>query len=218
VSRNAIPIFVLIACLVALVSGWWIFAGNEANRHAQVRKIANSFSDVKLGLTIQHDNGSIAEEDYRMEDRNGISTSTYRAIGRGGTTIKIENMPHETFDVSFLFGQVVQDGIWELQTRPPRGDTSTHYTVDVYQFTNGQHGSHEFTFTDPQYWASTGGRQYTIHLDKTKPVPTDLLQLSSTSLTEPRYGAIVKDFMTFGSNEFRKRIADAKVRLEHAGS
>ena len=78
--------------------------------------------------------------------------------------------------------------------------------------TNGKHGSHEFSFTDPHYWATTGGHQYTIHLDRNKPVP-NLLQMSSTVLVEPRYEKIVDAFLDYGSEAFRSKVAAAQSKL-----
>ena len=106
-------------------------------------------------------------------------------------------------DVAYLFGQTVQDGYWDLGDQPPRGDTSTQYTISVKQLVDGQHGEHQFTFTDPQYWATTGGHQFHITLDRNKPVP-DLVSMKSTVIVEPRYGKLVDDILEFGSPGFRR--------------
>jgi len=98
---------------------------------------------------------------------------------------------------------------------PPRGDTTVSYTIAVYQLTDNQSGEHTFTFTDPHYWATTGGRQYHIHLDKDKPLP-DLLTLRSTSFAEPRYGKIVHDFDAFNPPGFRATLAAARAKLRAA--
>ena len=92
---------------------------------------------------------------------------------------------------------------------------STLYTISVYQLTNKQSGSHSFTFTDPRYWATTGGRQYTIHLDKNKPVP-DLVKLESKGIAEPRYAKLVADFESFGPPGFRATLATARAKLRSA--
>jgi hypothetical protein len=165
-----------------------------------------------MSLTINRKAGPIASEEYRMDDQSGLSTSQYRAINRKGLTIRVDVLPREATDVPFLFDKLVSDGIWELRTKPPRGDTATSYTVDIYQLTNGKHGSHEFSFTDPHYWATTGGHQYTIHLDRNKPVP-NLLQMSSTVLVEPRYEKIVDAFLDYGSEAFRSKVAAAQSKL-----
>lgn len=165
-----------------------------------------------MSLTIRRQDGPIALEEYRMDDQSGLSTSEYRAVNRKGLTIRVEALPHETTDVPFLFDKLVQAGIWELRSKPPRGDTSTSYAVDVYQLTDGKHGSHAFGFTDPHYWATTGGHQYTIHLDRDKPVP-NLLSMSSTVLVEPRYQKIVDAFVGYGSDAFRAKVAAAQEKL-----
>jgi hypothetical protein len=194
-----------VLALLAVGLGGWFFARQEGGRLDATLRVAHSYSDIRLGLKLLHTAGPIAEEDYAMENRNGSSSSSYRALGRGGTVI----------DVTFLFEQLVSDGIWELRSRPLRGNAATRYTVDVSQTIDGQHGSHRFTFTDPEYWATTGGHQFKIHLDRNKPVP-DLLQMTSTTVVEPRYVKLVADFKNFGTPAFRRRLVEAQARLRGA--
>lgn len=162
-------------------------------------------------MTVRYTRGAIAQEEYRMADLNGLSSASYRVTGRSGTTVSVEGLPHETYDVSSFFGQTVQDGIWELRDAPPRGDVSTTYTIGIAQTVDGKQGAHTMRFTDPHYWATTAGRQYHIRLEKSKPIP-DLLFLRSTSITEPRYHKLVGDFFAFGSDAFRVKIAYARER------
>ena len=216
-SRNLVPPLVTLAALLAVVFGWLLFSKTEVARYEGARRVAAADSDIRLGLAITYTSGPFLSETYRMEDRNGVSTSEYHVAGRNGLNVNVKSLPQETFDVSFFFEKAVQDGIWELRNRPPRGDANAHYAIDVYQLNAGQHGSHAFRFTDPHYWATTGGHQFTIHLDRNKPVP-DLVQMSSTTLVEPRYGKLIEDFTTFGPPEFRTKIAEAKARvLGHNG-
>jgi hypothetical protein len=207
--------FILIAVALGLVTGWLFFGRGEANRYRVVQRVLQAPSAIRLSLVVHYRKGPITEEDYRMADLNGVSSATYRAVGSNGLSIRVESLPRETYDVSFLFERTVQDGIWELRSKPPRGDTSTQYTITVYQLTDNQHGTHTMTFTDPHYWATTGGRQFHLHLDRNKPLP-DLLLLKSTSLIEPRYGLLVDDFRAFGSAPFRAKIAAAQARLRAA--
>lgn len=210
--RNPVPPLVFLAGVLAVALGAWFFATYEAGRYAATSRVAASPSEIRMSLTINRKAGPIASEEYRMDDQSGLSTSQYRAINRKGLTIRVDVLPREATDVPFLFDKLVSDGIWELRTKPPRGDTATSYTVDIYQLTNGKHGSHEFSFTDPHYWATTGGHQYTIHLDRNKPVP-NLLQMSSTVLVEPRYEKIVDAFLDYGSEAFRSKVAAAQSKL-----
>ena len=211
--RNPVPPLVFLALLLSIAGGWWLFSKTESGRYDATRRIAQSRSEIRLSMTVRHRSGPISEEEYRLADLNGLSQAEYRAVGRNGVTVRVDSLPHETFDVSFLFDQAVVDGIWELASKPARGDTSSLYTISVSQLTDNQHGSHQFEFTDPHYWASTGGHQFTIHLDRTKPLP-DLLRMSSTTLVDPRYEKLADDFERFGSPEFRERIADARTKIE----
>jgi len=114
--------------------------------------------------------------------------------------------------VSFFFGKLVQDGVWDLMDKPPRGNTDAHYTVYVKQLADFKQGDRTITFTDPHYWATTAGRQYTIDLRKTN--PNDLLKLSSTQLADPHYQEIVNDFRAFGPPAFRAKVAQVRAAFE----
>lgn len=210
--RNFVPLFVTLAAFAAVGFGWLLFAKTEAGRYDAARRVAASFSDIRLGMVVNYDSGPVLRESYRMEDRNGISTSEYHIAGRNGLNVDVKSAPRETYDVSFFFEKAVSDGIWELRNRPPRGTSGVHYTIDVYQLNDGKHGSHAFTFNDPHYWATTGGHQFVIHLDRNKPVP-DLLRMSSTTVVEPRYGLLIDDFTSYGSPAFRNDVAAAKLRV-----
>ena len=201
-----------LAAFLAVGLGWLLFSKTEAGRYDAARNVASAPSDIRLGLVISYASGPLVSETYRMEDRNGVSTSAYHVSGRNGLTVNVTTLPHETYDVSFFFEKAVQDGIWELRNRPPRGDANARYAIDVYQLNAGKHGSHAFSFTDPHYWATTGGHQFTIHLDRNKPVP-DLLRMSSTTVVEPRYEKLIEDFTTFGPPAFRDKVAAARARV-----
>ncbi|MGH7709136.1 MAG: hypothetical protein ACREM8_12805 [Vulcanimicrobiaceae bacterium] len=209
---RAVPTFVMIAFLVGLVAVGYALTRTYQDRAHAVHNVATSRSELHLGLSIHHDRGPIADEEYRMSDINGISTARYRASNRHGVTITVELVPQPTYDVSFFFGRVDHDGIWKLTNRPPRGDLTTRYTLDVGQLIDGAHGSRRISFTDPHYWATTAGHQYRIHLERNKPVP-DLLTLSSTTLADPRYLRVVDDFRAFGPEEFRAKVSAAQARL-----
>jgi hypothetical protein len=210
-NRWLITLIVASAAVALAIGGLQLFSSNEAQRFNQVRAMGSSPADLEMRLHIAYTRGRVAAEDYVMGDRNGVSLASYAVTDRTGTTARF----HEDltgFDVSFLFDKLVQDGIWDLTDRPARGNTSITYTVTVNQTAQEQQGGHTFSFTDPHYWATTAGRQYTIHLDKNKPVP-DLLRLSSTTFAEPRYERLVADFRAFGSVKFKATIRQARAKL-----
>jgi hypothetical protein len=215
-----VPAIVFAAAVVALIGGWWLFQHTEAGRYELTRQISQSRSEIRLHMIVAYAKGPIAGEAYQMADIDGLSSAEFHATSRDGTTVKISAPSRKTkdrlTDVAVLFGEAQQDGIWELGDKPPRGDTSVVYTIDVSQLEAGQSGSHQFTFTDPHYWATTGGQQYQIKLEHGKPVP-NLVGLKSTSIAEPRYARLVADFREFGSPQFRAAIEAqlAKLRARH---
>lgn len=210
--RSIVPLFVLLAGILAIGAGWLIFERTERASYEAAHRVAHSRSEIRMSLLIRREKGPIAEEEYRLFDLDGLSSAEYRGLGRSGLQIKITSEPRSTTDVSFTFGKAVIDGIWELTNKPLRGDTATRFEVWVYQEVAGEHGERRFSFTDPAYWARNAGREYHIHLDRSKPVP-DLLQLEGTSLAEPRYGRVVADFLAYGSPAFRARVAATQARL-----
>lgn len=210
--RNLIPILITVFTIVMLAIGWQFLHGFELARTGRVARVANAPSAVYLRLTIRYDKPPVYEEEYRMQDVNGVSTSRYKITGYNGKVITIIAPPDRTYTVSFFFEKLVQDGIWKVTNRPPRGDTTKHYTLYIKQQVQHEQGSRTILFTDPHYWATTAGRQYQIHLNKNKATP-DLLKLQSTSLADPRYQQLVNDFLTYGHPSFRTRVTQAQANI-----
>ena len=220
VRRNPIPAFIAVVAIIGLGCAYAYFSFSQTDRYRASRHVLAEKSTIDLRMTVDYERGPIAREDYRMSDDDGISATSYRVLGRGGTEVTVTERPRATLEqganVADLFGRVVQDGIWELHARPPRGDTTTRYTIAIAQVAGAAHGSYRFSFTDPHYWATTGGHQFHIVLAKGKPLP-DLLQLSSTTLVEPRYGRLVEDLRSFGPPAFRAKMLVARERAGGRG-
>jgi len=210
--RFPTTLVIVVLAIIGIVGGWRLFSGNETQRYQAVRQVRNQRSELHFGEVITHDKGPIAREEWRLDNVNGKSVASYDAENRAGTRIAKFSEPIQGYDVTFTFEKLVQDGIWELHTRPLKGNTSDVYTISVAQVAGDRSGSHKFTFADPHYLATTAGRQYQIHLDKNKPVP-DLLTLKSTSNADPRYQKMVDDFAAFGPPRFKKTVAAAREKL-----
>jgi hypothetical protein len=211
-----VPALILIGGVSAVVLAYSFFSTTLATRYAKNHAVLNSASAERMSLDVKYDAGPLVEETYAMSDTDGLSKTSYKAVGRNGITVTVEERPRKTLEadanVAYLFGRVVQDGIWKLDTKPPRGNTAAHYRIDVYQLINGEHGSRFFEFTDPHYWATTAGHQFTIHLDKGKPIDESMIRMTSSIPAEPGYQALVADFETFGPASFRARVAAEKKR------
>ncbi|MDP9017564.1 MAG: hypothetical protein M3N19_04525 [Candidatus Eremiobacteraeota bacterium] len=210
--RNPIPVLITIGAFAAVIIGWLIFADSEKTRYHQVQQVKASKSDVHLRMSVAYDTGPVESEEYQMQDLNGRSHAEYRITARGGKTYTITSPTTQTYTVPFFFERLVQDGIWKISNRPQRGDINAHYTLAIAQEVQNEHGSRTIKFTDPHYLATTAGRQFQIHLDKNKPTP-DLLHLSSTSTADNRYQLLVNDFRAFGTDGFRKKVADVQARV-----
>ena len=210
--RSLIPLFIVGIAIVTAISGWKIFGPSESQRYQAVHAVRTQRSELHFGEAVTHAKGPIAREEWHLDNVNGESTASYRAENRAGTRVAKFTEPIYGYDVTFLFQQLVQDGVWELQTRPLRGNTNEIYMVTVAQTDGNRSGKHKFVFSDPHYLATTAGRQYEIHLDRNKPVP-NLVTLNSTSTADARYQKVVDDFAGFGPPRFKKTVAAAREKL-----
>lgn len=209
--RSFIAPLITIAALVAVIGGWLIFAKEEASRFSAVHRVLHQRSVLKLRYEVSRARGPISREVYTMLDEDGKSQTTYAVTDRRGTTASF-SLPVRGYDVSFLFQQLVLDGVWEVHTEPARGDLSKAYLVYVEQTVDTRSGSRTVGFTDPHYWAVEGGHQFAIKLDRSKPVP-DLVNLTATSTAEPRLQKIVNDFAGFSPPGFRRSVEAARAKL-----
>jgi hypothetical protein len=210
--RFPTTLVVVVVAVAAAILGWKIFWPGESQRYQAVQAVRNQRSELHFSETVTHAKGPIAREEWQLDNVNGNSTATYSAENRAGTRVAKFTAPIRGYDVTFAFERLVQDGVWELQTRPLRGNTNDVYTVAIAQVAGDRSGKHKFTFADPHYLATTAGRQYEIHLDKNKPVP-NLVTLNSTSTADPRYQKVVDDFASFGPPNFKKTVAAAREKL-----
>lgn len=208
--RSFIAPAIFLAAIAAFVVGWQIYAKDEAGRFAAVHKVRMQRSILGLRYEVTSTRGPYSRELYTMDDVDGRSRVSYAVTNRKGTTASFE-LPVKGYDVSFLFQKLVLDGVWEVHNEPPRGDLSKVFRVTVSQTADTKSGSRTVGFTDPHYWAVSGGREYSIKLSKDKPV--DLLQMTSTSTAEPRFEKIVADFVAFAPSGLRSSIAAARAKL-----
>lgn len=202
-----------IFCVVFLIVGTWVGIRNhwwgDFQNKAEVSKVRQRPTILYLSLTIKYDNPPIYQEQYVMQNNNGLSSALYRVRAYSGKQVTILEPPRPAYEVTFFIEQVEQDGLWQLLNKPPRGNTSVHYTLYAHEIINGTQGSRTIVFTDPHYWAKTAGRQYELHLNPNSPTP-NLLTLKGTAIADPRYQQIVQAFRNFGPPVFRSKIAQAK--------
>lgn len=210
--RFPTTLFVIFITIVGLAIVYFMYWKTETSRIKDVAKLHQAPSRIYADMLVRYDHPPVFEEEYKMSDIEGVSTFSYRIRSYEGKQITISPArPEAMFDVSFFFGALDQDGVWQIVNKPPKGNTSIHYTVFVKQDIDFKEGIRTVTFTDPHYWATTAGRQYQIDLSKNR--PQDLLKLNSTSLADPHYQKVVDDFREFGPASFRERVARAQASL-----
>jgi hypothetical protein len=208
---NLVTFLIVIAAVVAVAGGWLLFAKSERDRFVAVNRVLTSRSEFRLTYTIEHTDGPIVQETWTIRNVNGTSTAAYVATDRRGDRASFAE-PVIGYGATFLFDKLVQDGIWDLESRPYRGSSAELHAVEISQVADKASGSHRFLFSDAHYIATEAGREYEIHLDPHKPVP-NLVNLQSTSTADPRYEKIVADFEGFGSARFKATVARARAQL-----
>lgn len=209
--RFPIEIFIVIVSIVMLVIGWRIYGAGEMGRFAPAIHAQKAPSQLYARLTIKYPKPPIVQETYRMSDIEGVSRFDYTIRGSNGHEITVTAPAARVYDVSFFVGKLDQDGFWQLTNRPDLPNADAYYTVYVKQLADYKQGERTVTFTNPHYWATKGGHQFSI--DLSKGVPKDLLHMQSTQVAETRYEQIVKDFRDFGPDEFRRNVASAQARI-----
>src|SRR5579872_1804744 len=138
--RYPITWSILIFTVVMLVVIWRLHAVTEFNRLDQVSRIRNAPSRLYARMLIRYDKPPIYEEEYRMSDVEGVSSFDYRVRGYNGRQVTVTVPPRVLFDVSYFFGWLDQQGIWQLPDQVSQGDTNAHYTIYVKQYADFQHG------------------------------------------------------------------------------
>ncbi len=213
--RFPIEVLIVVVAIVMLVLGWRIYGPGEMGRFGPAIHAQKAPSELYARLTIRYPKPPIYEETYDMSDVEGVSKFQYRIRGYAGRVIVVTAPPARVYDVSFFFGRLDQDGVWQLVDKPPLPGADATYTVYVKQLADYKQGERTVTFTNPKYWATKAGRQFEI--DLSKGVPKDFVHMVSSQAADPHYQQIVEDFRAFGPDEFRKNVAQAQahVRATH---
>jgi hypothetical protein len=209
--RFPIEILIIVLCVVMLALGWRIYGFGEMGRFGPAIHAQKAPSRLYARMWVRYVKPPIYEEEYRMSDIEGVSTFDYRVRGFKGHEITVTAPPARVYDVSFFFGKLDQDGIWQLVNKPPLPNADAHYTVYVKQLADYKQGERTVTFTNPAYWASKSGQQFEI--DLSKGIPKDLVRIESEQSGAAVYQEIVTDFRSFGPDEFRRNIQAAQARI-----
>ncbi len=202
----------IVAVAIAVLAFGWEFSKSRYN-YAPAIHAQKAPSALYARLSIRYTKPPIYEEEYRMQDVEGVSSFRYMIRSYGCREIIVKAPPAEITDVSFFFGKLNQDGIWQMVDKSPLPGATALYTVYVKQLADYKEGNRTVTFSDPEYWAKTAGRQFSFDLSKAAPkTASDLLHVQSTQVNDPRYEQVVRDFREFGPDEFHHNVAEAQAR------
>lgn len=213
--RFPIEWLIVAICAVGLIIGWRIYGAGEMGRFAPAIHAQRAPSRLYARLVITHAKPPIFQERYEMSDNEGVSTFQYAIRGTQGHVITVKAPAARVYDVSFFFGRLVQDGVWQLDNKAPLPNAPERYAVYVRQAVDYKQGERLVTFTSPHYWATKTGREYQI--DLSKGVPSDFTHIASTQVADPRYEQIIKDFRDFGPDVFRHNVAAAQQQIRRSG-
>jgi hypothetical protein len=210
-----IEILVVVAAIALLAFGWQ-FEKKRYN-YAPAIHAQRAPSALYARMTIRYTKPPFYSEAYATQDVEGVSSFSYEIRSYGCREITVKAPAAEVTDVSFFFGKLVQDGIWQMIDKAPLPNATAFYTVYVKQLADYKEGNRTVTFTNPEYWATTAGRQYTLDLSKINPKnAADLLRVQSTQVSDPRYEQVVQDFRQFGPDEFRRNVGLAQARARRS--
>ena len=161
--RFPIGILIVVLAIVFIILGWRIYGPGEMGRFGPAIHAQKAPSELYARLLIRYEKPPIAEEEYDTSDIEGVSTFSYRIRGYDGHEIRVKAPSAKVYDVSFFFGRLVQDGIWQLDDKAPRPNANAHYTVYVKQVVDYQARR---AYGDLYRSALLGGQERPVLLDR----------------------------------------------------
>jgi len=211
VRRFPIELFIVAVAVVMLILGWRIYGAGEMGRFGPAVHAQKAPSELYARLLVRYPKPPVYEEEYRMSDVEGVSKFDYRIRGYNGRQISVTAPAARVYEVSFFFGKLDQDGVWDLFDKSPRPDADAFYTVYVKQLADYKQGQRTVKFTNPKYWATKASQQFEI--DLSKGIPKDLVRLQTRQAAGGHYQQIIDDFRTFGPDEFRHNVSAAQAQI-----
>lgn len=202
---------VVAICIAAVVLGYKFFLQPYFAQERAVIKVLSERSTWNVTLQEYVINGAISAETFRVANDDGKVKMFYSATSRSGLITKQFDVQLFGPNATFLYEELRADGIWELEDRPLLPHPRDEYIAFVSQTLGNEGGSRAFGFSDPQYWAASNAREFSLHPQATGSGPP-MTTVSGRSLREPRYLKIVQLIKNFGPASVQQ--AEAKIRAE----
>ena len=209
--------FIVIACIVAgAVLSYKLFFGPWLPQFEAVRQVQNENSTWIVTLQCYYARGAVSDETYRLANDNGKTSLFYSATSRDGLVTKQFTVPLAGPDSTFLFEQMRADGLWDLEDRPARPNPKDEYVIAVQQTLGDEGGSRAFSFTDPEYWATTKSVEYKVGIPARSDPSAPINISPGVPRKDPRYLTLVNEIRAFGPPNVVA--AESRIRDELAAA
>ncbi len=190
---------IVVACIVlCVVLGYTLFFKPWLPQFEAVRDIQNENSTWTVTLQCYYTAGPVAAETYRLDNDNGKTSQFYSATSRDGLETKQFTVPLAGPESTFLFEQLRDDGIWELDDKPALPNPKDEYIIEVQQQLGDEGGSRAFSFTDPEYWATTRSIEYKVGMPARSDSSAPIDVSAGVPRRDPSYLALVLAIRAFG--------------------
>jgi len=210
---------VLVVSAAAIVITFVYFFIPFMREQPHVQDVLNANSTWGVAMQVYELTGPLSAETYRVTNDNGKVTMFYSATNRAATETKEFNVPLFGPNATFLFEELRNDGIWELDDRAMLPHPIDEYIIEVDQTLGDEGGTRSFGFSDPRYWANTNVHEYELKLPPKGPITginAATLGVVGRQLREPRYLEIVEAIRGFGPQNVIA--AESKIRSELAAT
>jgi hypothetical protein len=212
VTERIRAVIVVGSIVVLVVLGYTLFLRPWLPQYAAVRAVQNENSTWTVTLQIYNTAGALASETYRIANDNGKTSLLYSATGRSGLVTKQFDVPLAGPEGTFLFEQLRADGIWDLDDKPARPNAKQLVVIEVGQVLGDEGGSRAFTFTDPEYWATTNSLEYKVAMPKPGASSGPIDIGAGVARRDGRYLKLVREIQAFGPPSVLD--AESRIRID----
>jgi hypothetical protein len=206
---------IIVACIVAgVVLSYKLFLAPWLPQFEAVRDIQNENSTWMVTLQCYYARGAVSGETFRLANDNGKSSLFYSATSRNGLITKQFTVPLAGPEGTFLFEQLRADGLWDIDDKPARPNPKDEYVIAVQQTLGDEGGSRAFSFTDPEYWATTKSVEYKVGMPSRSDPSAPIDISAGVPRKDPRYLTLVREIRAFGPPNVIA--AESRIREELA--
>jgi hypothetical protein len=212
VNERARAAIVVGSIAAVIVLGYVLFFRPWLPQYDAVHQVQFENSTWTVTLQCYYTTAIVASETYRIANDNGKTSLLYSATDRSGLVTKQFDVPLAGPDGTFLFEQLRADGIWDLEDKPARPKPKSLYVIEVGQILGDEGGSRAFTFTDPEYWATTKSLEYKVAMPTSGASNSPIDVGAGVARRDERYLKLVREIKSFGPPSVLA--AESQIRID----